>query len=55
MIISILIVTGLIFIPGVSNFLQAHRYQIIGPIFLLTGLFILELVPLRLPNVSFKV
>jgi cytochrome c biogenesis protein CcdA len=54
MVISILIIAGLISIPGVSNFLQAHMYQIIGPVLFLTGLFILELVPLRLPNATFN-
>jgi cytochrome c biogenesis protein CcdA len=54
MVISILVVAGLISIPGVSNFLQAHMNQILGPVLLLTGLFILELIPLRLPNFSFN-
>ncbi len=54
MIISILIIAGLISIPGVSNFLQLHMNQILGPILLITGLFILDLVPLRLPNIGFN-
>jgi len=49
-IIAMLIIAGLISIPGVSWFLQVHMNQILGPILLATGLFILELVPLRLPN-----
>jgi len=54
MIISILIVAGLISIPGVSNFLQAHMNQILGPVLVITGLFILDLIPLRLPNLTFN-
>ncbi|MCU0600409.1 MAG: aromatic aminobenezylarsenical efflux permease ArsG family transporter [Desulfobacterales bacterium] len=50
MILSILIVAGLISIPGVSFFLQNHMNQILGPVLLITGLFILDLIPLRLPN-----
>ena len=49
-VIAVLIITGLISIPGVSNFLQIHMNQILGPILLVTGLFILELIPLRLPS-----
>jgi cytochrome c biogenesis protein CcdA len=51
-VIALLIITGLISIPGVANFLQMHMNQILGPILLVTGLFILELIPLSLPNVG---
>ncbi|MFO7557808.1 MAG: aromatic aminobenezylarsenical efflux permease ArsG family transporter [Desulfobacterales bacterium] len=54
MMISILIIAGLISIPGVSNFLQLHMNQILGPVLLITGLFILELVPIRLPNIGYN-
>jgi cytochrome c biogenesis protein CcdA len=53
-IISILIIAGLISIPGVSFFLQAHMNQILGPVLLITGLFILNLIPLRMPNLAFN-
>jgi cytochrome c-type biogenesis protein len=53
-IISILIIAGLISIPGVSFFLQAHMNQILGPVLLITGLFILDLIPLKLPNLAFN-
>lgn len=55
MIISMLIIAGLISIPGVSNFLQMHMNRILGPFLIITGLFILELIPLRLPNFAFSV
>jgi len=47
--IAAAIIAGLISIPFVSNFLQAHMGKILGPILFITGLFILELVPVRLP------
>jgi hypothetical protein len=54
MMISILIIAGLISIPGVSNFLQLHMNQILGPVLLITGLFILDLIPIRLPNIVYN-
>jgi cytochrome c-type biogenesis protein len=54
MILCILIVAGLISIPGVSFFLQNHMNQILGPLLFVTGLFILDLIPLRLPNLAFN-
>lgn len=50
--IAIAIITGAFSIPGVSMFLQTHMNKILGPVLLVTGLFILELVPLKLPAVS---
>ncbi len=44
------LIAGLISIPGVANFLQIHMNQILGPILLVTGLFILELIPVQLPS-----
>ena len=50
--IATAIIAGLISIPGVANFLQTRMNQILGPILLVTGLFILELVPIKLPSIS---
>jgi cytochrome c-type biogenesis protein len=47
--IATAIIAGLFSIPGVSMFLQTQMNKIMGPILLVTGLFILELVPLKLP------
>ncbi len=46
------IIAGIISIPGASMFLQTHMNRILGPVLLITGLFILELVPLTLPAMS---
>jgi cytochrome c-type biogenesis protein len=54
MIICILIIAGLISIPGVANFLQSHMNQILGPVLFISGLFILEWIPLSLPNLNFN-
>jgi cytochrome c-type biogenesis protein len=54
MLISLLIVAGLISIPGMSMFLQVHMNKFLGPILLVTGLFILGLIPVRMPGVSFN-
>ncbi|RJP86583.1 MAG: sulfite exporter TauE/SafE family protein [Desulfobacteraceae bacterium] len=48
--IATAIIAGLISIPFVSNFLQAHMNKILGPILFVTGLFILELIPIKLPS-----
>ncbi len=50
--INLVIVAGLISIPGVANFLQLHMNRILGPILCITGLFILELIPLKMPSFS---
>ena len=48
--IATAIIAGLISIPVVSMFLQAHMNKILGPILFVTGLFIMELIPVRLPS-----
>jgi cytochrome c-type biogenesis protein len=52
MAINLVVVTGLISIPGVSYFLQTHMNRILGPLLFITGLFILGLIPLRMPSFS---
>lgn len=48
------LIAGLFSIPFVSNFLQAHMNQILGPVLLVTGLLILEWLPLRLPSFNWN-
>lgn len=50
--INLFIVAGLISIPNVSNFLQLHMNRILGPILCVTGLFILDIIPLKMPSFS---
>jgi len=52
-IIAVAVIAGLLSISGVSMFLQAHMNKILGPVLLMTGLIILEWVPMRLPSAGF--
>jgi cytochrome c biogenesis protein CcdA len=51
-VIATAIIAGLISIPGVSMFLQAHMNKLLGPVLLITGMFILDLIPLKLPSLN---
>ena len=48
--VCFLIVGGLYSIPGVSMFLQHYMNKLLGPVLILAGLIILDLIPLRLPQ-----
>jgi cytochrome c biogenesis protein CcdA len=47
-----LIVVGLLSMPQASRFLQQYMNQLIGPVLIVTGLFLLELLRLRLPGLG---
>ncbi|MFP4226619.1 MAG: aromatic aminobenezylarsenical efflux permease ArsG family transporter [Desulfobacterales bacterium] len=47
--ICFIIVAGLFSIPGVSMFLQQYMNKILGPVLIVVGLHIADIVPLRLP------
>jgi cytochrome c biogenesis protein CcdA len=47
--ICVIIVAGLFSIPGTSMFLQQYMNKLLGPLMLVVGLLILDIVPLRLP------
>jgi hypothetical protein len=47
--ICYIIVVGLFSIPGVSMFLQQYMNKILGPVLIIAGLLILDIIPLRLP------
>lgn len=49
MVISFIIVAGLFSIPGVSMFLQQYMNKILGPVLIVVGLLIADIIPLRLP------
>jgi len=50
--ISILIISGLLSMPKISFFLQDHMNQILGPLLIISGLFILEVVSIRFSGLS---
>lgn len=49
MLICFIIVTGFFSIPGASMFLQKYMNRLLGPILIIAGLLILNILPLRLP------
>ena len=46
--VGAIVVAGLLSIPSVSNFLQRYMIMVIGPILIVTGMFLLELLTLNL-------
>jgi len=44
-----LVVAGLLSIPGLSNFLQKYMNQILGPLLILVGMVVFELIQIPLP------
>ena len=48
--LSILLVAGTLSIPVLSQFLQKHMNQILGPILVLAGMMLLELIEVKLPG-----
>jgi len=49
-IISLVIVSTLVSIPALSNFLQSFMPKIIGPLLIVTGMFLLELISINIPG-----
>jgi cytochrome c-type biogenesis protein len=45
-----IVVAGLLSIPAVSNFLQDYMDKILGPLLVLTGLFLLDIIHLNIPG-----
>ena len=50
--VSFFIVAGLFSIPGLSMFLQQYMDKLLGPILIIAGLLILDIIPLRLPAIG---
>jgi cytochrome c biogenesis protein CcdA len=49
-VICAIIVAGLFSIPGTSMFLQQYMNKVLGPLLIVVGLLILDIVPLQLPT-----
>ncbi|MDD3906087.1 MAG: aromatic aminobenezylarsenical efflux permease ArsG family transporter [Candidatus Omnitrophica bacterium] len=47
-----IIIHSLLSVPQVAQFLQKYMGKALGPILILTGLILLEVIPLRLPGLS---
>ncbi len=50
LVLGIIMVAGILSIPDLSYYLQTHINQFLGPVLILVGVFLLELLPLRLPG-----
>jgi cytochrome c biogenesis protein CcdA len=50
LVLGALLVGSLLSAPHVSHFLQKHMNRLLGPILILVGMVLLELIPLRLPT-----
>lgn len=48
--VGIIVTAGLLSIPGIANFLQKYSLYLVGPILILTGVVLIDLLPLRLPS-----
>ncbi|MDD5644956.1 MAG: aromatic aminobenezylarsenical efflux permease ArsG family transporter [bacterium] len=47
-----IIISSLLSVPQVSQFLQKYFVKALGPILIITGLFLLEIIPMRFPGLS---
>jgi len=51
-VLGIIIVGGILNIPDISFYLQAYLNKFMGPILVLVGMFLLDLIKIRLPGIS---
>lgn len=49
-VLAMLIVSGLMSIPGMSQFLQRYMNRILGPVLIVAGMFLLELLQFSIPG-----
>lgn len=49
-VIGVIVVAGLLSIPGVSNFLQKYMNRILGPVLIVAGVFLLEWIRFYIPG-----
>jgi cytochrome c-type biogenesis protein len=52
--LGFLIINSLLSVPAVANFLQKYLNKAVGPILIITGLFLLDVFKFGLPGVSFS-
>jgi cytochrome c biogenesis protein CcdA len=50
--LAVILIAGLLSIPGVSMFLQRHMNQLLGPLLLAAALLLTGWIPIRLPSFS---
>jgi len=47
-----IIISSLLSVPQVAQFLQKYMVRVLGPLLVITGLFLLELITIHLPGIS---
>jgi cytochrome c biogenesis protein CcdA len=52
LVVGIVIIAGLMSVPAVANFLQKYLNLLLGPILIIVGMFLLELIIVNLPGKS---
>lgn len=50
--LGIILVAGLLNVPALSQFLQTYMNKILGPVLILAGMFLLELIRINLPGIG---
>ena len=51
-VLGTIIVTSLVSVPAAANFLQKYMNKILGPILLIAGLFLLDIIKINIPSFS---
>ena len=51
-VLAVIVIAGLLSIPGVSMFLQRHMNKLLGPLLVLTALLLTGWIPLKLPGLG---
>ncbi|MEW6015338.1 MAG: aromatic aminobenezylarsenical efflux permease ArsG family transporter [Candidatus Zixiibacteriota bacterium] len=52
LLLAVVVIAGILSIPGISNFLQKYMNKILGPLLFLVGLIVLDIIPLRLASLG---
>jgi cytochrome c biogenesis protein CcdA len=51
-VLGLIIISSLLSVPQVAQFLQKYMVKALGPLLVITGLFLLEVITIKLPGVS---
>ncbi|MFC1666532.1 aromatic aminobenezylarsenical efflux permease ArsG family transporter [Candidatus Omnitrophota bacterium] len=51
-VLGVVIITSLASVPATANFLQKYMNKILGPVLLIVGLFLLDLIKINIPSFS---
>ncbi len=51
-VLGVVIITSLARVPAIANFLQKYMNKILGPVLLVVGLFLLDVIKMNIPSLS---